>query len=282
MFVTATRVAAGDMTIGQFSAINAYVLQVFAPLSAMGNLYDQIVQAFTDLANLSELLAEEPDVVDEPDARPLQLRDPARGATIEFRDVCFNYPEQTAGLRNISFTVPAGTTTALVGTTGSGKSTCARLLFRFFDLKSGQILIDGQDASKVTQAGLRAMLSVVGQDTVLFNDTLYHNICYGRLNATHEEVEAACRSAQILDFILSLKAQFETKVGERGLRLSGGERQRIAIARALLKDSPIVLLDEATSALDTVKEMEIQVRYLNINSRLHVTLGESAANNIIL
>jgi ABC-type transport system involved in Fe-S cluster assembly fused permease/ATPase subunit len=260
MFVTAYQIVHSDLSIGSFTSVNAYVMQLFTPLAFLGNMYDQIVQAFVDMSNLSELLAEEPDITDPPDAYDLRLRDPQRGASIEFRDVCFSYAEQrsSTGISNVSFTVPAGTTTAIVGTTGAGKSTIARLLFRFYDIKGGKILVDGQDTSHVTQASLRDLIGVVPQDTVMFNDSLYHNIRYGNLDATLEDVENACRNAQILDFILSLKAQWETKVGERGLRLSGGEKQRVAIARALLKDPPIVLLDEATSALDTVKEQEIQ------------------------
>jgi ATP-binding cassette subfamily B protein len=174
--------------------------------------------------------------------------------------VCFRYPEQRSGrgLDKVSFTIAPGTTTAIVGTTGAGKSTIARLFFRFYDVNDGSITIDGQDIRYVSQRSLRRAIGVVPQDTVMFNESLIHNIKYGNLHASTAQVEDACRKAQILDFILSLKAQWETKVGERGLRLSGGEKQRVAIARALLKDPPIVLLDEATSALDTVKEQEIQ------------------------
>ncbi len=266
LFLTVWNVRQGSMSIGDFSSVNAYIMQLYTPLSFLGTIYDVVVQSFVDMQNLSELLAEHPDVNDAPDAAPLRLVNPSKGATIEFRDVCFTYPEQRSGsgLQKVSFTVAPGTTTAIVGTTGAGKSTIARLFFRFYDVTDGSILVDGQDIRSVNQASLRRAIGVVPQDTAMFNESVLHNIRYGKLDATMEEVEDACRKAQILDFILALPAQWETKVGERGLRLSGGEKQRVAIARALLKDPPVVLLDEATSALDTVKEQEIQGALLSL------------------
>ncbi len=258
MMITAYRISQGELSIGDFSAVNAYVLNLFQPLSFLGSIYDSVVQAFVDMSNLSELLAEEPDIVDKPNAQPLHFHDENSGAKIEFRNVCFRYPEQVSGIQNVSFVVEPGTTTAIVGSTGAGKSTIARLLFRFYEPSEGGVYIDDQNISDVTQRSLRLAIGVVPQDTCMFNETLLHNIKYGKLTATLDEVEEACRSAQILEFIEAQKAQWETKVGERGLRLSGGEKQRVAIARALLKDPPIVLLDEATSALDSVKEQEIQ------------------------
>lgn len=262
LFVAGAKVASGELSIGRFSAVSAYVVQLFTPLSFLGTVFDMVIQSLTDMTSLLDLLGVKQDVKDAPDATELRLTDPANGATIEFRDVCFAYPEQRSGrgLDGVSFTVAPGTTTALVGTTGAGKSTIGKLLFRYYDTTGGHILIDGQDTSKVTQHSLRQALSSVPQDAVLYNETLLYNIRYGRLDATMEEVEQACRDAQILDFILSLKDKWETKVGERGLRLSGGEKQRVAIARALLKNPPIILLDEATSALDTLNEQRIQVR----------------------
>lgn len=260
LFVTGWAVVRGDMTIGDFSSVNAYVISIFAPLSFLGSIYDMVVQSFVDMNNLTELLAEEPDVADNPGSIPLKLRNPAGGASVVFKNVSFAYPGQKdgVGIHDLSFTVPAGTTTAVVGTTGAGKSTIGRLLFRFYDVNQGAIEVDGYNVQNVTQRSLRHAIGVVPQDTALFNDTLLYNIRYGNMDASMEKVEEACRKAQILDFILAQKSQWETMVGERGLRLSGGEKQRVAIARALLKDPAIVLLDEATSALDTVKEREIQ------------------------
>ena len=249
--------------IGDFVSVNAYLLQLYAPLSFLGTIYSTVVQAFVDMGNLSDLLVVSPDVKDAPSAKHLRLKNQGsevkRGAKIEFRDVNFHYPSQPSkGVEGLSFVVEAGTTTAFVGPTGAGKSTVSRLLFRFYDVESGQILIDGQDISEVTQKSLRSAIGVVPQDAVLFNATLRENIEYGRIGSTHEMMEEAARSAQVLDFIHSLEDDWETSVGERGLKISGGEKQRVAIARCLLKDPPIVALDEATSALDSATEVAVQ------------------------
>ena len=249
--------------IGDFVSVNAYLLQLYAPLSFLGTIYSTVVQAFVDMGNLSDLLVVSPDVKDSPSARPLRLLNTGsnvkRGAKIEFRNVSFHYPSQpTKGVEGLSFIVEAGTTTAFVGPTGAGKSTVSRLLFRFYDVDSGEILVDGQNIADVTQKSLRSAIGVVPQDTVLFNSTLRENIQYGRIGAPHSMLENAARSAQVLDFINSLEDGWETSVGERGLKISGGEKQRVAIARCLLKDPPIVALDEATSALDSTTEVAVQ------------------------
>lgn len=257
---TGWHVIHGDMTIGDFSAVMAYVANIYAPLSFLGSIYDMCLQSFIDMKQLCELIAQQPEIRDAPAAKTLVKASSTSGARIEFKDVSFAYPGQSSdrALRNVSFTVEPGTTTAVVGSTGSGKSTLAKLLLRFYDIAGGAVCVDGQDVRHVTQASLRAAVGVVPQDCTLFNDTLEGNVKYGCEHATRAQVESACRDAQILDFILGLPGQWETRVGERGLRLSGGERQRIAIARCILRRPTIVVLDEATSALDSVKEREIQ------------------------
>lgn len=253
-------VSEGRYSVGDFVAVNTYMVQLFTPLNFLGTVYNVIIQAFVDIRNLSELLAESPDIVDNKGAPALPLPPPERGMSVEFRDIWFWYQGQPnhRGLRGISFVVPPGTTTALVGHTGAGKTTISRLLFRFYDPVRGQVLLNGHDIKQVKQQSVRRAIGVVPQDTVMFNDTILHNLKYGRLSATMAEVEKACEAAQILSFIESLPEKWETKVGERGLKLSGGEKQRVAIARCILKDPPVVLLDEATSALDTRTEHGIQ------------------------
>lgn len=273
-------VIAGDMTIGGWVALQSWVVQIFVPLGFLGSVFGAIVQALVDIKNLSELLSESPDILDPPNAKPifpastdvlkLKSSPPADierpheksggGVTVEFRNLYFHYPTQDEerGLRNVSFTVKAGTTTAVVGSTGAGKTTISRMLFRFYDPQAGEVLLDGKDIKQYSQKSVRQAIGIVPQDTVLFNDTLLHNVRYGRLDATMEEVEDAARAAQILSFIEAMPEKWETTVGERGLKLSGGEKQRVAIARCLLKNPPVVLLDEATSALDTVTESSIQ------------------------
>jgi len=244
----------GRMTIGDFVLVNAYLLQLYMPLNFLGYVYREIKQSLIDMEQMFLLLDEKAEIADKPDARPLE---PA-GGTIVFEDVAFGYDSRRQILHGVSFTLPPGRTLAIVGPTGSGKSTISRLLFRFYDVDAGRILIDGQDIRDVTQQSLRAAIGIVPQDTVLFNDTIYYNIAYGRPEASRAEVEEAARLARIHDFVLSLPDGYESRVGERGLKLSGGEKQRVAIARTILKRPRILLFDEATSALDTHTEREIQ------------------------
>jgi len=245
--------------VGAFVAVQAYLLQLFTPLNFLGTIYGAIINGIVDVRNLSELLAESPDLTDAPGAKALVCSASAP-PDLEYRSVTFHYPSQdpSHGLKDVSFVCPSGCTTAVVGHTGSGKTTLGRLLFRFYDPLQGAVLLAGKPIASLTQASVRAAIGVVPQDTVLFNDTILHNILYGKLGATLSEVEAAADQAQILSFIRSLPEQWDTKVGERGLKLSGGEKQRVAIARCLLKNPPIVLLDEATSALDSRTEREVQ------------------------
>lgn len=254
MIMAALGVERGDLTVGDFVMVNAFMIQITMPLNFLGTVYREIRQALVDMGELFTLLEQPADVHDAADAQELKV---SRGK-VEFRAIDFSYESTRAILHGVDFTLEAGQSVALVGPSGSGKSTIGRLLFRFYDPQKGQIVIDGQDVAKVTQSSLHDAIGVVPQDTVLFNDTVFYNIAYGRPNATRAEVEAAAKSAKIHDFIESLPEGYETIVGERGLKLSGGEKQRVGIARTLLKDPPILLLDEATSALDTETEREIQ------------------------
>jgi ATP-binding cassette, subfamily B, heavy metal transporter len=254
MILAAEGVAARAMTVGDFVLVNAYLIQLFTPLNFLGMVYRNIKQSLTDLEQLMDLLKVKPEIADRPDAPALSLR---RGA-IAFRHVDFGYDPRRAILKEVDFTVPAGATVAIVGPSGAGKSTIARLLFRFYDVDDGGIEIDGEDVREVTQDSLRRAIGVVPQDTVLFNDTIFYNIAYGRPGAGRAEVEAAARRAHIHDFVAGLPDGYETIVGERGLKLSGGEKQRVAIARVVLKAPEILIFDEATSALDTKTEREIQ------------------------
>ena len=251
----------GDMTVGDFVVVNTYLLQVAIPLNILGTVYREIRQSMVDMENLFALVDEKTDVADASDAKPLRHE----GGVIEFQDVSFSYETNRTILKNINLAVDAGTTTAIVGPTGSGKSTISRLLLRFYDPQAGRILIDGQDLRALTQHSLREAIGVVPQDTVLFNDTIYYNIAYGNPKANEDQVLAAAKAAQLDHFIQRLPERYQTLVGERGLKLSGGEKQRVAIARALLRDPEIFFFDEATSSLDSTTEREIQSNFAEIS-----------------
>ena len=254
MCMSALEVQAGTQSVGDFVFINAMLIQLSVPLNFIGFIYREIRQGLTDIEHMFDLLDVPQEIVDKPDAKPLKVG-PGK---VEFRDVHFSYDPNRKILKGVSFEVPAGKTVAIVGPSGAGKSTISRLLFRFYDVQSGQVLIDGQDIRDVTQESLRAVLGMVPQDTVLFNDTIAYNIRYGRIGASEEEVRKAAELAQIGPFIDKLPEGYKSMVGERGLKLSGGEKQRVAIARTILKAPPILMLDEATSALDSHTEQEIQ------------------------
>jgi ATP-binding cassette subfamily B protein len=254
MVMCAYGIRAGTNTVGDFVMINAMMIQLYQPLNFMGMVYREIKQAVTDIETMFAILGRKPEIADRAGARPLAVSH----GTIRFESVAFAYEPARPILKNLSFEVPAGRTVAIVGPSGAGKSTISRLLFRFYDVTGGRILIDGQDIRDVTQSSLREAIGMVPQDTVLFNDTIRYNIRYGRWEASDAEVEEAARLAQIDAFIRASPKGYETEVGERGLKLSGGEKQRVAIARTILKAPPILLLDEATSALDSHTEKEIQ------------------------
>ncbi len=254
MWRAAGGVVAGQMTIGDLVLVNAFLIQLYIPLNFLGIVYREIRQALTDIERMFNLLKEHQEVADAPDARDL-TRGPMQ---VDFDGVDFAYEPDRPILKQLTFTIPAGQTIAVVGHSGAGKSTLARLLYRFYDVTGGAIRINGHDLRSLRQTSLRAAIGIVPQDTVLFNDTIFYNIAYGRPDATREEVIAAARAAQLHDFIESLPRKYETTVGERGLKLSGGEKQRVAIARALLKNPPILIFDEATSALDSATERAIQ------------------------
>ncbi|MXU65639.1 ABCB family ABC transporter ATP-binding protein/permease [Oceanomicrobium pacificus] len=253
MGMAAVGVQNGTLTVGDFVMVNAYMIQITMPLNFLGTVYREIRQALVDMSEMFNLLEQPPEVTDKPGAPALQVT----GGEIRFDDVSFSYDPERRILNHLNLTVGAGETVAVVGASGSGKSTIGRLLFRFYDVNDGRLLIDGQDVRDVTQTSLRAQIGVVPQDTVLFNDTIGYNIAYGRDGASEADVIEAAKAAQIHDFISGLPEGYDTKVGERGLKLSGGEKQRVGIARTILKNPPILLLDEATSALDSETEAGI-------------------------
>ncbi|NVJ99090.1 MAG: ABC transporter ATP-binding protein/permease [Alphaproteobacteria bacterium] len=254
LYMAAQGVVNGQFTIGEFVLVNSLLIQIYMPLNFLGFVYREIKQSLVDMEKMFEIIRLSSDIKDSPESIEINTEN----SDIEFRNVQFGYTESREILKGLSFTVPGGTTTAIVGASGAGKSTISRLLFRFYDVNGGQILVGSQDIRDVTQKSLRAQIGVVPQDTVLFNDTIRYNIRYGRPDATDEEIIEAAKLAQIYDFIQNLPEGFETEVGERGLKLSGGEKQRVAIARTILKNPSILLLDEATSALDSHTERDIQ------------------------
>ena len=254
MVMAAIGVQNGTLTVGDFVMVNAYMIQITVPLNFLGTVYREIRQALVDMGEMFGLLDQPAEISDKPGARELKVT----GGKVTLDNVTFGYNPDRLILKGVSLEAAPGETVAIVGSTGSGKSTIGRLLFRFYDVDDGAVRIDGQDVRDVTQSSLHQAIGVVPQDTVLFNDTIGYNIAYGRDGATEEDIIAAARAAQIHDFIMGLPDKYETTVGERGLKLSGGEKQRVGIARTLLKNPPILLLDEATSALDSETESEIQ------------------------
>ena len=263
MAMSGLSVVSGDQTVGDFVLVNALLMQLAIPLNFFGFIYREIRQGITDLSSLLEVMKINPEIVDGHDAKSLKIK----GGEIKFRNVSFSYEKDREILQNLSFTINSGTSTAIVGPTGAGKSTLSKLLFRFYDVTEGSILLDDQDIRNITQNSLRQNIGVVPQDTVLFNDTIRYNIKYGRLDASDDDIYKVIDQAQLTDFISDLPDGLDTIVGERGLKLSGGEKQRVAIARTLLKSPPILILDEATSALDTLTESEIKGALDNLSQK---------------
>ena len=259
MLMAAQGVHDKTMTVGRFVLVNTYLMQLYQPLNFLGFVYNSMKQALIDMEQMFSLLSADPEIRDRADAvAPLSSADAAGPAWIEFENVHFGYGPAREVLKGVSFSVAAGRKLAVVGPTGSGKSTIGRLLFRFYDVTAGRVVVDGHDVRDVRQAGLRAAIGVVPQDTILFNDSIRYNVAYGRPGASEAEIEDAARLAQVHEFVMTLPDGYDTVVGERGLKLSGGEKQRVAIARTLLKKSRILILDEATSSLDSRTEREIE------------------------
>ena len=282
MIMAAIGVQNGSLTVGDFVMVNAYMIQITMPLNFLGTVYREIRQALVDMSEMFELLAQAPDVIDSKNAYDLCVTE----GRVDFKNISFGYEPNRVILKNFNLSVKSGQNVAIVGTSGSGKSTIRRLMFRFYDINEGELLVDGNNIKDVTQSSLHSQIGIIPQDTVLFNDTIYYNIAYGNLNADEDSVIAAAKSAKIHNFISNLPDGYETTVGERGLKLSGGEKQRVGIARTLLKNPPILLLDEATSSLDTETENDIQENlYAMLKERTVISIAHrlsTIANNDLI